>query len=163
MQREISAGGVVVRQAENGWEVAVIEPRGDPAPGESDKKRHKEILALPKGLIDPGEKPPETALREIREETGLTAKILTKLNDIKYVYVRTWGDKQRVFKIVSFYLAVYESGAIDQISEDMRVEVKQARWVSLEEAERKLAYRGEREVLKLAREKLQTLSKEAQP
>ncbi|HJT70571.1 MAG TPA: NUDIX domain-containing protein [Terriglobales bacterium] len=163
MQREISAGGVVVRPTASGWEVAVIEPRGDPAPGESDKKRHKEKLALPKGLIDTAEKPAETAVREIREETGITAKILTKLTDIKYVYVRTWGDKQRVFKIVSFYLALYEAGTIDHISEDMRIEVKQARWVSLDEAERKLAYRGEREVLKLAREKLQLLGKEAQP
>src|SRR5579885_3513425 len=162
MEREISAGGVVVRPAATGWAVAVIEPRGNPAPGESDKKRHKEILALPKGLIDPGEKPTETAIREIREETGITARLLTKLKDVKYVYVRIWGDKQKVFKIVSFYLLVYESGTIDHISEDMRIEVKQARWVSLDEAERKLAYRGERDVVKIAREKLQSLGQEAQ-
>src|SRR6185437_16842428 len=152
MQREISAGGVVVRQAENGWEVAVIEPRGGPAPGEGDKKRHKEILALPKGLIDPGEKPPETALREIREETGITAKILTKLNDIKYVYVRTWGDKQRVFKIVSFYLLRYQSGEIDDVTREMRIEVKQALWIPLEGADRRLSYRGERDVIRKAQE-----------
>jgi 8-oxo-dGTP pyrophosphatase MutT (NUDIX family) len=162
--REISSGGVVVRPSPKGWELAVIQPHDEaPASGKSDKKRHKEILALPKGLIDPGEKPAETALREVREETGITAKIVTKLTDIKYVYVRSWGDKQRVFKIVSFYLLTYESGTIDDVSPEMRIEVKQARWIPLEGAERKLAYRGERDVVRLAAEQLATLAKEAQP
>lgn len=162
MLREISAGGVVVRPSPNGWEIAVIEPRGEPAPGESDKKGHsKEILALPKGLIDPGEKPPEAAVREVREETGVAAKIVTKLTDIKYVYVRSWGDKQRVFKIVSFYLLLYEAGTIDEISPEMRIEVKQARWIPLDGAEKKLAYRGERDAVRLAREYLKSQVEEA--
>ncbi len=164
MLREISAGGVVLRPTPEGWEVAVIEPRGGPAPGETDKKSHKkELLALPKGLIDPGEKPTETAVREVKEETGLTAKILKKLADIKYVYVRSWGDKQRVFKIVTFYLLRYESGTIDDVSQDMRIEVKQAKWVPIEEAEKKLAYKGERDVVRMAREELKLLKLEAQP
>ena len=86
-------------------------------------RRPKAVLCLPKGLIDPGEKPLEAALREVREETGITAVPITKLGDIKYVYVRSWGDGERVFKIVSFYLLRYESGAIDNISDDMRIEV----------------------------------------
>ncbi|HZQ17193.1 MAG TPA: NUDIX domain-containing protein [Terriglobales bacterium] len=164
MLREISAGGVVLRPTPEGWEVAVIEPRGAPAPGETDKKSHKkELLALPKGLIDPGEKPTETAVREVKEETGLTAKILKKLADIEYVYVRSWGDKQRVFKIVTFYLLRYESGTIDDVSQDMRIEVKQAKWVPIEEAEKKLAYKGERDVVRMAREELKLLKLEAQP
>jgi len=163
MLREISAGGVVVRPGPEGWEMAVIEPQGEPAPGESDKKRHKEVWALPKGLIDPGEKAPETALREVREETGVTGKIVTKLTDIKYVYVRSWGDKQKVFKIVSFYLLLYESGTIDDVSADMRIEVKQARWIPLESAEKKLAYRGEKDVVRLAQERLKSLTEEAKP
>jgi 8-oxo-dGTP pyrophosphatase MutT (NUDIX family) len=163
MLREFSAGGVVVRPAPNGWELAVIQPQDEGSVEQSDKKRHKEVLALPKGLIDPGEKPIETALREVREETGISAKMLGKLTDIKYVYVRSWGDKQRVFKVVSFYLLLYESGTIDDISPEMRIEVKQARWIPLEGAERQLAYRGEREVVRLATERLTTLTEEAQP
>lgn len=161
MLREISSGGVLVRPAAKGWELAVIEPEREASiVGKSDKKRHKEVLALPKGLIDPGEKPAQTAIREVREETGLSGSILTKLTDIKYMYVRSWGDKQRVFKIVSFYLLKYESGTIDDVSEDMRIEVKRAQWIPLEGAERRLAYRGERDVIRLALQYLKTHSEE---
>jgi 8-oxo-dGTP pyrophosphatase MutT (NUDIX family) len=158
MPREISAGGVVVRPVSSGWEVAVIEPQREPQGNQNsevtDKKRRKQVLALPKGLVDPGEKPDETALREVREETGITGTILTKLLDIKYVYVRTWGDNARVFKIVSFYLLRYGSGTIDDVHPEMRIEVKQALWIPLDEAEKKLSYRGERDAVKKAREYL---------
>lgn len=164
MLREFSAGGVLVRPTPQGWELAVIEPQREAsAATESDKKRHKQVLALPKGLIDPGEKPDQTAVREVREETGLTGSILAKLTDIKYMYVRTWGDKQRVFKIVSFYLLQYESGTIDDVSAAMRIEVKQAQWIPLEDAERRLAYRGERDVIQLARKHLKSHAEEVQP
>ena len=116
-----------MRQAPGGWEVAVIEPRREAdSGGKGAKKRQKQVLALPKGLVDPGEKPDPTAIREVREATGIQAINLAKLTDIKYMYVRSWGDKQRVFKIVSFYLLHYESGEIDDIKPEMRAEyVKQ--------------------------------------
>ena len=154
MVREISAGGVVVRRAAEGWQLAVIEPRKDPAPvltGSAKKKTsQKMLLALPKGLVDPGEKREQTAVREVGEETGLTAVPVTKLGDTKYAYVRTWGGKERVFKIVSFYLFRYESGEIDEIAPEMRIEVKRALWIPLEDAVRKLAYRGEKDMVRRA-------------
>jgi hypothetical protein len=59
MVREISAGGVVVRRTPEGWQLAVIEPRKEPTadvPGPTKKKTsQKMLLALPKGLVDPGE------------------------------------------------------------------------------------------------------------
>ena len=163
MLREISAGGVVVQKAMSGWQIAVIEPQREPElTDKNDKKRQKQLLALPKGLVDPGEQPEETALREVREETGIIATKLAKLTDIKYVYVRSWGDKQRVFKIVSFYLLKYESGQIDEVKPEMRIEVKRALWIPLEGSERKLAYKGERDVVKLAQKYLESHSQEAQ-
>jgi 8-oxo-dGTP pyrophosphatase MutT (NUDIX family) len=154
MVREISAGGVVVRHASEGWQLAVIEPRKEPAadmPGSTKKKTsQKMLLALPKGLVDPGEKPEETAVREVIEETGLRAIPVTKLGDTKYTYVRTWGGKERVFKIVSFYLFRHESGEIDEIAPEMRIEVKRALWIPLEDAPRKLAYRGEKDMVRRA-------------
>lgn len=164
MLREISAGGVVVRQTPQGWELAAIEPQREQNDSakttQSDKKRHKAVLALPKGLVNPGEKPEATAVREVREETGITAAKLTKLTDIKYMYVRSWGDNQRVFKVVSFYLLRYESGTIDDVTPAMRVEVKRALWIPLEGAERKLTYRGERNVVRLAQKYLESHKKE---
>src|SRR5215469_376264 len=169
MIREFSAGGVVVRRLSGEWHIAVIEPQKEAAEttteavpagaagGNTNKKRSsttKPVLALPKGLIDAGEKPEETAVREVWEETGVTATLIRKLADSKYVYVRSWGDKQRVFKIVSFYLFRYESGRIDDVTPEMRVEVRRALWLPLEEATTKLAYGGERQVARKAQEYL---------
>jgi 8-oxo-dGTP pyrophosphatase MutT (NUDIX family) len=160
MVREISAGGVVVRNSQEGWQLAVIEPRKEPSGSASNgKKRSQKVtLALPKGLVDPGERADQTALREVLEETGITAGLIAKLVDIKYVYVRSWGDKERVFKIVSFYLLQYQSGRIDEIAPEMRIEVKRALWIPLEEAAKKLAYRGEREAVRLAQQYLKSHS-----
>ena len=168
MPREISAGGVVLRQMSGVWQVALIEPqksepkkndplKNDPKkeekkPSKAPRKRTRAVLALPKGLVDPGEKPQAAAIREVLEETGVTAEPVTKLADNKYVYVRTWGDGERVFKIVSFYLMRYVSGEIDDLTSDMRIEVKQARWVPLAEAAKQLAYSNERKVLRQAQD-----------
>jgi 8-oxo-dGTP pyrophosphatase MutT (NUDIX family) len=156
MVREISAGGVVVRIREGGWWMAAIEPTDDPARAAGAPKpaarKAKTVLALPKGLVDPGEKPLETALREVYEETGVTADPVTKLGDSKYVYTRTWGDGARVFKIVSFYLMRYRSGRINDIAPEMRIEVARARWVPLEEAPVLLAYKGEKQMARSALE-----------
>jgi 8-oxo-dGTP pyrophosphatase MutT (NUDIX family) len=112
------------------------------------------VLALPKGNVDQGEEPEQTAVREVREETGLETDLIANLSDIKYIYERSWGDRQRVFKIVSFYLLRYRSGRIGEISRAMRREVRQAMWLPLDEAPRKLSYRGERDVVRLAQEYL---------
>jgi 8-oxo-dGTP pyrophosphatase MutT (NUDIX family) len=167
MEREISAGGVVLQQISGVWHVALIEPRKDePQINEPQteslkpaslktRKRSRAMLTLPKGLVDAGEKPQAAAVREVLEETGLIAEPVTKLADNKYVYVRTWGDGKRVFKIVSFYLMRYVSGEIDNLASDMRIEVKRALWVPLTDAASQLAYSNERKVLRQAEDYLQ--------
>ena len=137
MRREFSAGGVVVRRLRGRWMLAAIQPAG----------RKQPVWALPKGIIDPGEKPEDTALREVAEETGVEARLVTKLGDIRYVY--TWAG-ERVFKVVSFYLLRYRRGRLGEIAPEQQIEVADARWFPLEEASRVLAYKGEREIAEKA-------------
>jgi 8-oxo-dGTP pyrophosphatase MutT (NUDIX family) len=157
MVREFSAGGVVLRRMSGEWQIAAIEPQKEgSAPARGRRIPRKVVLALPKGLVDEGEKPDQTAIREVQEETGITASLITKLADIRYVYVRSWGDRERVFKVVSFYLLRYQSGRIDDVTPEMRVEVRRALWLPIEEAPKKLAYSGERQVVKKAQEYLKS-------
>ena len=133
MRRELSAGLVLVRRMRGRTWLAAVRPRGKPAG----------TWALPKGLIDAGETPPETALREGFEETGVRAQLMVKLGDVRYVY--TWQG-ERVFKIVSFYLARAIGGRIGDVPAGMEIEVAEARWLPLPDAPRLLAHKGEREI-----------------
>ena len=141
MEREFSAGGVLVKTIRGRPMMAAIWPRGKP----------EGVWALPKGNIDPGEKPDETAVREVFEETGVHGHLVEKLGDVKYTYTRRGGV--RVFKIVSFYLLRAGRGRIGDIEERMRIEVAEARWLPLDDAPRLLAYGGEREMVQKARDR----------
>jgi 8-oxo-dGTP pyrophosphatase MutT (NUDIX family) len=156
LTREFSAGGVVLRQIGGVWHVALIEPQREQAVGQAASKRNARRLAFPKGLLDAGEPARAAAVREVLEECGIVVEPVRKLADTRYVYARTWGDGKRVFKIVSFYLMRYRSGEIDDLSPAMRVEVKRAQWVPLAEAHAQMAYDGERKVLRMAEEQLET-------
>jgi len=163
MVREFSAGGVVLRKMRGRWFLAVIEPhmerpKKSTKPTSARPKAPTAIIALPKGAIDKGEKPEQTALREVSEETGVRAGIIAKLADIKYYYVRNWGDRARVFKIVSFYLLLYRSGRLGNISPEMRIEVHRAYWLALDDAPKALAYQGEREVAQRAQQYVESHS-----
>jgi 8-oxo-dGTP pyrophosphatase MutT (NUDIX family) len=137
MRREFSAGGVLVDRVDGRWLVAAIQPGGKPAG----------VWALPKGRIDEGETGEMTALREVTEETGAHGRVLCKLGDIKYWF--NW-ERERIFKIVSFFLVRYEGGELGDIPEEFRHEVADARWLPLDDAPRLLAYDGEREMVEKA-------------
>jgi 8-oxo-dGTP pyrophosphatase MutT (NUDIX family) len=126
--RETSYGGVVLRDAE----VLVITPAG--------KRR---VTGLPKGGPRPGETGEQTAAREVREETGVTAEVRDFLGDVTYWYRR---GGRRVFKTVHFYLFDYVSGS----TEDHDHEVEEARWIPLSEARTALSYPGERALIERA-------------
>ncbi len=131
-EQERSAGGVVVR----GEQTIVIVPTRRDAQGDK-------VLALPKGHVDPGETTDQTALREVREETGVDARMREKLGDVRYFYQR---EGKRIFKRVTFYLLDYRGGSLD----DHDDEVEDARWMPLGEAIEALSYDGEREMAERA-------------
>jgi 8-oxo-dGTP pyrophosphatase MutT (NUDIX family) len=127
-ETEISYGGVVVR----GDDVIVIVPRG-----------RRRVLGLPKGGPDPGESPEQTAAREVREETGVTARVRERLGQVDYRYRR--GGRWFA-KTVHFYLCEFEAG--DTADHDH--EVDDARWIPLQQARRRLSYPGERAMIERA-------------
>jgi 8-oxo-dGTP diphosphatase len=124
---ETSFGGVVMR----GGDVLVITPAG------------RRVTTLPKGGPNAGETPEQTAVREVREETGVTAAVREPLGDVTYWYRR---GGRRVFKTVHFFLCDFVSGSTD----DHDHEVDDARWLALEEARRQLSYPGERALIERA-------------
>jgi 8-oxo-dGTP pyrophosphatase MutT (NUDIX family) len=145
VEREFSAGGVLVRTIRGRPMLAAIRPQG--------KKR---IWALPKGHIEEGEAAADTAVREAREETGVEGRLVEKLGDVRYTYTASYegGSGERVFKIVSFFLLRAGRGRIGEIDESMRVEVAEARWLPLDEAPGLLSYDGERKMAAKALERI---------
>jgi 8-oxo-dGTP pyrophosphatase MutT (NUDIX family) len=107
--------------------------------------------ALPKGNIEAGEKGAETARARGARGDRPRGRVVEKLGDIKYWYVRKWSDGERVFKVVSFFLLRYRSGSLENYQ---RAEVDGAEWIPLEDAPKVLAYRGEKDMAKLALSKL---------
>jgi 8-oxo-dGTP pyrophosphatase MutT (NUDIX family) len=105
------------------------------------------VWGLPKGEVEAEETPEQAAVREVREETGISASIEGSLGDIRYVYV--W-DGVRVRKRVHFFLMRARGGRLADHDEEM----EDVRWFPLDRALTAAAYTGEREVLQRAAERL---------
>lgn len=150
-KREISAGGIVYKKhppATQAGEraggdkilILLIKPSGKTH--DSERK-----WTFPKGWMDAGEKPEETAVREVKEEAGIEAKIIEKLGSIKYTF--KW-EGENIFKIVAYYLMEYISGD----PKDHDFEVAEAGWFALVDAEKMLSYKTDKEIFEKAKSKL---------
>lgn len=136
---QVSAGGVAFRKIDSNYEIAVI----------SVKPRLR--WQLPKGLVDEGESAEIAALREVREEAGIEADLIEKIETIEYWYFGNQkGARVRFHKFVHFFLMKYITG--DVANHDH--EVTEARWVKMDEAIEMLDFESEKEVVKKARELL---------
>ena len=142
VRNQVSSGGVVVRRTAAAAEVAIIRPRG------TDRWQ------LPKGIVDPGESPDVTARREVREEAGIDGAIVGPISTIEYWYIGDDRDGERVrfHKTVHFFLLTFQEGDVA----DHDHEVAEARWLPLDEAVERLAFRNEKAVVEKARDMIVT-------
>jgi uncharacterized protein involved in tolerance to divalent cations/ADP-ribose pyrophosphatase YjhB (NUDIX family) len=129
--REVSAGGVMYRKNSDQIQIALIHVRNR--------------WGLPKGHVEEGERIEETALREVREETGLEGRVVKKLGDIRYAYRdKTKEDEPiRIYKRVHFYLLRYLKGDV----RDHDHEVDEARWFPMDQVIKNLKFATERKMV----------------
>ncbi len=139
LKTRVSSGGIVFRRHNDITEIAMVAVKGG------------NVWCLPKGLIDKGEVPEKTALREVEEETGLKGRIIEKLGEITYwYYIKEENIKCK--KTVHFFLMEYEAGDVSKHDR----EVDNAAWFPIDEALKKASYRGEKEIIEKAREILKS-------
>jgi 8-oxo-dGTP diphosphatase len=135
--RQISSGGVIFRKNDASIEIALVAVK--------DGK----VWCLPKGIVDKGEKPDETAVREVSEETGLKGSIIEKLGEINYWYYIK-EEEARCRKTVHFYLLKCEGGDISKHD----WEVDKAAWFQIDDALKIASHKNEKEIIEKARERL---------
>ena len=123
-----AAGGVVLRATEHGHEVLLVGRTSDGS------------WVFPKGTPSDGETTEETALREVREETGLLVRIIRPLGDMEYWFA---AGGERVHKLVTFF--VMEAVGGDLSLHDHEYDL--VRWVSVGDARRMLTFDTYRDVL----------------
>jgi 8-oxo-dGTP pyrophosphatase MutT (NUDIX family) len=135
---EVSSGGVVYEREGGSVRVVLAARR---------TRRGELVWGLPKGGLDEGESEIDAAIREVREETGIEAVVEEDLGQIRYFYV--W-EGVRVRKAVRFFLMRATGGDVSNHDDEM----EEVRWFPLATAIRRAAFRGEREVLERARDRL---------
>jgi 8-oxo-dGTP pyrophosphatase MutT (NUDIX family) len=134
----VSAGGLVIRAVGGQPEIVV---------GRRKRERDGYVWSLPKGTPEEGETREETALREVREESGLEVRILSYFDAISYSFVRTG---ERIEKTVHYYIMEAIGGSFEQYDK----EFDELRWVRMDEAIRLLDFQTESGLVQRAYEAL---------
>lgn len=133
VKRAFSAGGVVYRMRDGRIEIVICA------------HHDAGVWALPKGTPRQGERLHETAVREVREETGLDVSILDKIGSIQYWFIE---DGVRYFKTVYYYLMKPVGGDLT----DHDIEFDEVRWCEISQALKMLSYKGDLDVARQAGE-----------
>lgn len=134
-----SAGGIVVRYQDTIPQLVVGRRRRD---------KDGQTWTLPKGTPIAGETLEETALREVREETGLTVRIVSPLDAIRYTFVQRGT---RIHKTVHYFMMEATGGGLEGHDH----EFEEVRWIAFQEAPGILSFETERSLVGLAASRLQ--------
>jgi len=143
-QRVTSAGGVVFRDGEGGREVLLCGRASDG------------LWALPKGTPEPGETLQQTALREVREETGVEVAPDGIVGEMKYWFSRP-QEGVRYYKTVRHYL-MHPVGGDPSLHDH---EFDEVRWFAVQEGLKLLTFQNEARILRMAIEMVDGRSTEA--
>lgn len=130
MKFEVSAGGLVFKKEKNGISVLV-----------SQHSQHHGWV-FPKGLIGDhvkGEKKEETAVREVKEETGIDAKIIKELKPVTYWYV---FNEEKIKKTVYYYIMEFLGGSFEERDHEM----ENVEWLEPEKVKERLTYKSDKQV-----------------
>ena len=133
---QISAGGVAFRKKGRRIEVALISV--------GDENRWQ----LLKGIVDKGEATEAAARREVREEAGIDAEMIDRIDRVEYWYFsKEQNQRVRYHKFVYFFLLRYKSGDVKHHDS----EVNEARWFDIDDAIAALAFNSEKKIVEKAK------------
>ncbi len=149
VKREFSAGGIVFKKNDKKTLWLVIQPEGG---GHWSKGRWQ----FPKGMIEEGEKAQETAKREIEEETGVKARIIKKVDDLRIFFFDE--EKNKIFKTISLFLMSYEG---EGKREEDQEKIAEIAWLPYNKAHQRLTFDTEKKALEKAKKVLE--EEERQP
>lgn len=137
MKKEISAGGVIMRNIGSRWEVLLLEDMNG-------------TWTFPKGIIEKGESIEEAARREVGEEVSIfILKLVAPLTTISYTY-RNHGLVEKTVHYF-LYLATGDESPVPQKSEG----IQNVRWYPFDEAMEKIGYaQTNRPILLLAQQQI---------
>ena len=138
IEHAVSSGGVVFKKTPKGVRVALIS------------KEKGAVWCLPKGLQEKGETARHTAVREVREETGLSARVINKIGSIDYWF---YWKTRKIHKVVHFFILRYTGGSTANHDH----EVERSKWFSMEDAMTRIVYKNELQILRKAKKMIDNL------
>ncbi|MCD8094793.1 MAG: NUDIX domain-containing protein [Ruminococcus sp.] len=130
MLHEKSCGGIVYRKYHGNTEILLI------------KHINSGHWSFPKGHVEPGESETETALREIKEETGMDVII-----DPTFRELVTYSPRKDTEKVVVYFVAMAKKGM--PVAQEN--EIAQVKWVEIDIAANMLAYENDRLIVNKAK------------
>ncbi|MCH7658837.1 MAG: NUDIX domain-containing protein [Bacteroidetes bacterium] len=121
--KHFSAGGIVLKKIKNEYMILLVQ-----------HSKHKG-WDFPKGHLNKGETSEQAAIREVGEETGVVGEILEKAGQTQYFFTQ---DGEKIFKTVNFFFMKF----VEQKEATTAEEVMDEKWLSVEEVESQLTFKG---------------------